>query len=72
VTVAKRQLPPKFRDWGRVTVVGRVTGSQRLQTEPVLTLLYMRGWATSGNHGVWENINPNYVPSVPGGIDLKN
>lgn len=72
VTVTKRQLPPNYRDWGRVTVVGRVTGNQRFQTEPVLTLLYMRGWATSGNHGVWENINPNYVPSVPGGVDLRN
>ena len=65
VTVEKQQLHPNFRDWGRVTVVGRVTGEQRFKTEPVLLLLYMRGWNTSGKHSVWENINPRYVPSVP-------
>ena len=73
VMVSKEQVPPKYRDWARATVVGRVTGEQRLQTEPVLVLLYMRGWGATGGHaGIWENINPNYVPSVPGGIDLKN
>jgi hypothetical protein len=65
VAVEKQQLHPKFRDWGRVTVVGRVTGEQRFKTEPVLLLLYMRGWNTSGEHSVWENINPQYVPSAP-------
>jgi hypothetical protein len=54
-------------------VVGRVTGEYRLRSEPVLTLLYMRGWGASGNHaGVWENIDPNYVPGVPGSIDMRN
>jgi starvation-inducible outer membrane lipoprotein len=73
VMVSKQQVPPKYRDWARTTVVGRVTGEQRLQREPVLMLLYMRGWGASGGHaGLWENVNPNYVPSVPGGIDLKN
>ncbi|HKT35440.1 MAG TPA: hypothetical protein VJR03_11460, partial [Nitrospira sp.] len=73
VMVSKKQLPPKFRTWARATVVGRVTGEQRLQTEPVLMLLYMRGWAASGDGaGLWENINPNYVPSVPGSIDMRN
>jgi starvation-inducible outer membrane lipoprotein len=73
VLVPKQQrLPSDYRTWGRVTVVGRVTGQQRFKTEPVLMLLYMRGWGTDGNHGIWENINPNYVPRIPGGIDLKN
>lgn len=73
VMVPKQQVPPKYRNWARATVVARVTGEQRLQTEPVLMLLYMRGWGATGNHaGLWENINPNYVPSLPGGIDLKN
>lgn len=73
VMVPKQQVPPKYRDWARATVVGRVTGEQRFQNEPVLMLLYMRGWGASGGHaGLWENINPNYVPSVPGGIDLKH
>jgi starvation-inducible outer membrane lipoprotein len=73
VIVSKQQLPPKFRSWARATVVGRVTGEQRSQTEPVLMLLYMRGWAASGDHaGLWENIDPSYVPSVPGSIDMRN
>ncbi len=65
VAVPKQQRLSDYRSWGRVTVVGRVTGEQRFQTEPVLLLLYMRGWETSGKHSVWENINPQYVPSVP-------
>ena len=73
VMLSKKQLPPKFRHWARATVVGRVTGEQRFQTEPVLTLLYMRGWGASGNDaGLWENIDPSYVPSVPGSIDMRN
>ena len=73
VMVSKQQVPPKFRNWARATVVGRVTGEQRSQTEPVLMLLYMRGWGASGDHaGLWENIDPNYVPSVPGSIDMRH
>lgn len=73
VMVSKGQVPLKYRDWARATVVGRVTGEHRLRSEPVLMLLYMRGWGASGNHaGVWENIDPNYVPGVPGSIDMRN
>ena len=73
IQVSKQQLPPKYRNWARATVVGRVTGEQRSGAEPVLTLLYMRGWSATGTSaGLWENINPNYVPSVPGGIDMRN
>ncbi len=72
VTVPKGQVPPNYRDWGRVTVVGRVTGNQRNQTEPVLMLLYMRGWSGSGHYGVWERINPNYFPSIPGSVGPRN
>ena len=73
VVVSKQQVPPKSREWPRTTVVGRVTGQPRYQTEPVLMLLYMRGWGASGNSaGLWENIDPNYVPSVPGSIDMRN
>ena len=73
VMMAKGQVPLKYQDWARATVVGRVTGESRLRSEPVLMLLYMRGWGASGNHaGVWENIDPNYVPGVPGSIDMRN
>ena len=73
VQVPKQQIPPKYRNWARATVVGRVTGEQRPGAEPVLMLLYMRGWSATGNNaGLWENIDPNYVPSVPGSIDMRN
>lgn len=73
VMVPKQHSPSNYRNWARTTVAGRVTGTQRFETEPVLVLLYIRGWGTSTHHdGVWETIDPNYVPSVPAGIDLKN
>ena len=51
-----------------MTVVGRVTGTQRNE-EPVLSLLYVRGWGvSSAHHGVWENFDPQYSLSVPGGL----
>ena len=69
VVVTKQQFPRQYRQWARMTVVGRVTGTQRFETEPVLSLLYVRGWGlSSAHHGVWENVNPNYIPSTPGGI----
>ena len=68
--VGKGQLPAKYRHWARMTVVGRVTDRQWLGTEPVLSLLYVRGWGISGDHdGIWEYMDPNYMPSVPGSID---
>ena len=68
VVVTKQQFPRQYREWRRMTVVGRVTGTQRY-AEPVLSLLYVRGWGlSSANHGVWENVNPSYILSTPGGI----
>jgi starvation-inducible outer membrane lipoprotein len=73
VMMSKGQVPLKYRDWARATVVGRVTGEQRLRSEPVLMLLYMRGWGATGKHvGVWENIDPSYVPAIPASIDMRN
>ncbi len=43
-------LPPKWNQWARVTVVGRVTGQKVVSspsgpiTEPVLSLVFLRGW----------------------------
>lgn len=70
VMIPKQQIPREYRHWARMTVVGRVTGKQRLTTEPVLSLLYVRGWGTSRVHdAVWEDSSdPNYVPSVPAGV----
>jgi starvation-inducible outer membrane lipoprotein len=69
VMVAKQQLPPQYRQWMRMTVAGRVTGRQRYENEPVLWLLYVRGWgAREEHHGIWKDMDPNYIPSVPGFI----
>jgi starvation-inducible outer membrane lipoprotein len=70
VMVPKQQIPRAYRHWARMTVVGQVTGTQRSSTEPVLSLLYVRGWGTSQAHdSVWEKTSdPNYVTSVPAGL----
>ena len=62
------QLPSKYRNWARMTVVGRVIGTA--DSEPVLMLMYIRGWDISGtNHDTWEeSIDPAYVPMIPEGI----
>jgi hypothetical protein len=60
VVVAKQKFPRQYREWARMTVVGRVTDMQRYE-EPVLVLLYVRGWGmSSAHHGVWENFDPQY------------
>jgi starvation-inducible outer membrane lipoprotein len=68
VVVASQQLPPQYRQWARITVAGRVTDMQRYR-EPVLALLYVRGWGvSSAQHGIWENFNPKYFPAIPRGL----
>jgi hypothetical protein len=63
-----QQLPPHYRQWARMTVVGRVIGTTN--QEPVLLLMYVRGWDYSGaNEDSWEtSIDPAYVPSIPEGL----
>jgi starvation-inducible outer membrane lipoprotein len=70
VMIPKQQIPRVYRQWARMTVAGQVMGTQRSATEPVLSLLYVRGWGTSQDHdSVWEkSSDPNYVPSVPAGL----
>ena len=70
-------LPPHWKHWARVTVVGRVTSPTEVASsidstgEPVLTLLFMRGWTMgqAQQGGAWEeSVDANYLLSVPGGI----
>ena len=71
VTVANReQLPPRYRQWARMTVVGRVIGTTKQDQEPILLFMYARGWDYSGNNeDSWEaSIDPAYVPSIPEGL----
>ncbi len=61
VMVAKRDLPPDYREWARVTVVGRVMGGRTGQEESavgeelVLSALYFKGWDRRlGGYGIRE------------------
>lgn len=67
VQVAKQQLPREYRHWARITMAGRVTGTQRLGNEPVLSLLYVRGWGMTSTHdGEWEHSSdPNSYLEPP-------
>ena len=68
--VEKEQLPSMYRDWARMTVVGRVMTGHR-QTEPVLSIIYVRGWGMSGaQDGIWAHVNPRYIPSVPASVGV--
>jgi starvation-inducible outer membrane lipoprotein len=72
-------LPPKWKQWTRVTVVGRVTDPKEAspavgQTgEPLLTLLFIRGWTMGQAQGsTWEeSVDANYLLSVPEGLHGK-
>ena len=70
-------LPPKWNQWARVTVVGRVVDQKEARPatvpagEPVLRLLFMRGWTmgTAQGKGAWEErVDANYLLSVPEGL----
>jgi starvation-inducible outer membrane lipoprotein len=61
VMVSKRDLPPDYREWARVTVVGRVMGGRTGQEESavgeelVLSALYLKGWDRRlGGYGARE------------------
>lgn len=69
-------LPPKWKQWARVTVVGTVLDPKQVQapggssTEPILTLSFIRGWTMGqAQRGVWEeSVDANYLMSVPEGL----
>lgn len=69
----RREFPPQYRHWARMTVVGRVAGTTSYTVhdahEPVLTLLYVRGWGISSSHdGAWEDTTDgNYMLPPPSG-----
>jgi hypothetical protein len=75
ITVTDRsEFPTNYKHWARMTVVGRVIGWMNESTggirEPVLGLMYVRGWGLSADHdGAWEGrIDPNYMLTTPRGL----
>jgi len=73
--VTPERLPPSYRQWARVTVVGRVVGAKETTAtnagpaEPVIAVLYLRGWALGENHEGWEEFeDPQYQVGAPRGI----
>lgn len=74
VVLPQKQLPLAYRHWARMTVVGRVTGELRSTKEPVLSLLYVRGWGIDPVHdAAWEDtVDANYLPSVPAGVNRES
>ncbi len=70
-------LPKDYRNWARLTVVGRVSNATvprfevppvgRKGSEPILGALYMRGWGYGGRlDDAWETgQDPNYVLTNP-------
>ena len=52
VMMGRGELPEQHREWARVTVVGQIIGKRPSAAtpaalEPVLAVLYLRGWADS-------------------------
>lgn len=75
VMIKRQELPPQYRQWARVTVVGQVEGKRasapepKTGFEPVLAALYLRGWsdAVMDNGASTATVDRNYSTSVPKG-----
>lgn len=75
VMVTPQGLPPSYKSWARLTIVGRVSDQKSAEVasggEPALAALYLRGWdSTWGGYGLrdatWEaSQDPSYVVSSP-------
>lgn len=73
-------LPPKWNHWARVTVVGRLTGQKVTPSsngpirEPVLSLVFMRGWTMAqAQQGSMqeESAGASDLLSVPEGLHAE-
>lgn len=70
----RSEFPPQYQHWARMTVVGRVIGWKHESiggaNEPVLGLMYVRGWGLSSSHdGAWETrVDPRYLLTTPEGL----
>ena len=83
VMISPEGLPKTFKNWSRLTVVGRVSDERPVQhergtgKEPVLAAMYLRGWGSGwARYGLheesWEDTHDvNVIPSTPltGGVE---
>ena len=75
VMISRRDLPERYRDWARVTVVGQVAGNRPNAAdssgalEPVLDAMFLRGWGDSilNTGPSTVRANRNRMISVPKG-----
>lgn len=77
VVLSPGSLPKNYKNWSRLTVVGRVSDERPLQhergtgKEPVLAAMYLRGWGSGmGGYGLhdesWEETqDASYIVSTP-------
>lgn len=78
VTASSRsQFSGQYRHWARITVVGRVVGTWSASSgavsvgEPVLFLVYAKGWTSDGksHDNGWEiSTDPNAIMNAPTGL----
>ncbi len=65
------RLPPKWKQWARMTVVGRVLDPKQIESrmgpskEPILNLLFMRGWTLNHQNALEELVDASFLLSVP-------
>jgi hypothetical protein len=73
VVLTAEKLPPSYKEWARMTVVGQVLPDEAAERqppdrsrEPVLGALYLRGWGYGLDNPTWEaSQDPNYLLSSP-------
>lgn len=77
VMLTPESLPKTYKNWSRLTVVGRVSDERPLPhehgtgKEPVIAAMYLRGWGSGlGGYGLheetWEETeDASYVVSTP-------
>jgi len=75
VVLSRDRLPPSYKDWARLTVVGRViqptdgragTSAKDRPSEPILGALYLRGWGYGLDQHAWEaSQDANYLTTSP-------
>lgn len=75
IVLKSQQLPPSYKNWARLTVVGRVLqpndgmagkAVKDRHPEPILGALYLKGWGYGLEEHAWEATqDANYLATSP-------